>query len=112
MRRLLSDAGIIRNGQKVRAAIANAKAYLAVQEEFGSFDEYSWRFVGGAPKTNRWSRLGQIPAMTRESELMSKDMVARGFHFVGPTICYAHMQATGMVNDHLVSCFRYGELNA
>ena len=107
---LLSDAGIIRNGQKIRSAIQNAKAFLAVQDEFGSFDSYVWGFVGGLPKVNRWRRLGQVPAKTKESEAMSEDLISRGFRFVGPTICYAHMQAVGMVNDHLMTCFRYREL--
>ncbi len=109
-RSLASDAGIVRNKAKIRAAIQNAKAFLAVQNEFRSFDSYVWRFVGGRPKVNRWKSLRQIPPSTGESEAMSKDLVSRGFRFVGPTICYAHMQATGMVNDHLVSCFRYREL--
>ena len=104
--RLLSDAGIVRNRQKVEAAIANARAFLAVQEEFGSFDRYVWRFVDGAPIQGRWRTTRDVPAKTRESEAMSKDLIARGFRFVGPTICYAHMQATGMVNDHQLDCFR------
>ncbi|HEY6282306.1 MAG TPA: DNA-3-methyladenine glycosylase I [Nitrososphaerales archaeon] len=108
--RLLGDSGIIRNKLKIRSAVKNAKAFLKVQAEFGSFDVYSWRFVGGKTKVNRWRSLGEIPAWTPESEAMSKDLLARGFGFVGPTICYAHMQATGMVNDHVTSCFRYGEL--
>jgi len=107
---LLQDPGIIRNRLKIKAAVQNAKAFLEVQREFGSFDSYIWCFVGGRTKTNRWKRLKEIPAVTPESEAMSKDLVRRGFRFVGPTICYAHMQATGMVNDHLVSCFRYREL--
>jgi DNA-3-methyladenine glycosylase I len=107
---LLSDPGIVRNKLKIRSAIENAKAFLEVRREFGSFDSYVWAFVGGTPKINRWRRLGDIPAMTRESEELSRDLFRRGFRFVGPTICYAHMQATGMVNDHLVSCFRYSEL--
>ena len=110
--RLLADAGIIRNRQKIEAAIANARAYLKVQEEFGSFDAYSWRFVDGRPIRNRWRRLAEIPARTKESETMSRDLVQRGFRFVGPTICYAHMQATGMVNDHLLGCFRYAQVDA
>jgi len=112
VRRLLSDPGIIRNRLKVRSAVTNAKAFLKVQHEFGSFDSYIWRFVGDRPKVNKWRSLRQIPAKTREADEMSKDMVTRGFKFVGPTICYSHMQATGMVNDHLVSCFRYQELTA
>ena len=107
---LLGDSGTIRNALKINSAIQNAKAFLAVQREFGSFDNYVWRFVGGKPKVNRWRTLSQIPAKTPESEAMSRDLLKRGFRFVGPTICYAHMQATGMVNDHVVRCFRYGEL--
>jgi DNA-3-methyladenine glycosylase I len=108
--RLLRDARIIRNRQKIEAAIANAAALLRVQEEFGRFDAYIWRFVGGRPLQNRWRRIAELPASTRESAAMSKDLRARGFRFVGPTICYAHMQATGMVNDHLVDCFRHAEV--
>ena len=104
--RLLQDAGIVRNRQKIEAAIANARAFLAVQQEFGSFDRYVWRFVDGAPIQGRWKTTRDVPAKTAESEAMSKDLVARGFKFVGPTICYAHMQATGMVNDHQLDCFR------
>lgn len=107
---LLSDPGIIRNGLKIRATIGNAKAFLRVQREVGSFDSYIWGFVGGRPKVNHWRGLHQIPAKTKESDAMSMDMKSRGFKFVGSTICYAHMQATGMVNDHVVTCFRYGEL--
>ena len=110
LRRLLSDPGIVRNELKVRSAVQNAKAFLAVQKEFGSFDAYAWRFVGGRPKVNGRRTLRDIPAKTGESEAMSNDLIRRGFRFVGPTICYAHMQAVGMVNDHLVSCFRYSEL--
>ena len=108
--RLMADAGIVRNRLKINAAIANAKAYLAVRKEFGSFAAYIWGFVGGQPKRNRWRRLRDAPASTPESIAMSKDLLARGFRFVGPTICYAFMQATGMVNDHVVSCFRYKEI--
>ncbi len=104
--RLLHDAGIVRNRQKIEAAISNARAFLAVQEEFGSFDRYVWRFVGGQPIQGRWRTTRNVPAKTAESEAMSKDLIARGFKFVGPTICYAHMQATGMVNDHQLDCFR------
>jgi DNA-3-methyladenine glycosylase I len=104
--RLLLDPGIVRNRQKVEAAIANARAFLAVREEFGSFDRYVWRFVGGVPIQGRWRSTREVPAKTPESEALSKDLVARGFKFVGPTICYAHMQATGMVNDHQLDCFR------
>jgi DNA-3-methyladenine glycosylase I len=110
VQRLLTDPGIIRNKLKVRSAIKNAKAFLTVQDEFGSFDDYIWRFVGGKTKLNRWRSLREIPASTPESMAMSKDLLARGFGFVGPAICYAHMQATGMVNDHITSCFRYKEL--
>ncbi len=107
---LLLDPGIIRNNLKVRSAVTNAKAFLAVQEEFGTFDAYIWRFMGGRPKINRWRSLKMLPAATSESEAISRDLIHRGFKFVGPTIVYAHMQATGMVNDHLVRCFRYSEL--
>ena len=107
---LLSDSGIIRNRLKIEAAVSNAKVFLAVQEEFGSFNRYVWKFIGGKPVRNRWARISQIPATSSESDTMSADMKKRGFKFVGSTICYAHMQATGMVNDHLVSCFRYGQL--
>jgi DNA-3-methyladenine glycosylase I len=107
---LLNNPGIIRNRLKVESAIQNAKAFLEVQKGFGSFDAYVWRFVGGRPKINRWRSTREIPAKTLESEAMSKDLISRGFRFVGPTICYAHMQATGMVNDHLTTCFRYKEL--
>ena len=104
--RLLRDPGIVRNRQKVEAAVGNARAFLAVQEEFGSFDRYVWRFVDGRPIQGRWKTTRDVPAKTRESEVMSKDLIQRGFRFVGPTICYAHMQATGMVNDHQLDCFR------
>jgi DNA-3-methyladenine glycosylase I len=107
---LLADPGIIRNRLKVDSAVRNARAFLEVQRDFGSFDSYVWRFVGGKTKVNRWRSLREIPARTSESDAMSKDLLGRGFRFVGPTICYAHMQATGMVNDHVVSCFRYREL--
>ncbi len=106
---LLADEGIVRNRLKIRAAVRNAQAFLAVQKEFGSFDRYIWGFVGGRPLCNRWRRLDQVPARTAESDAMSRDLQKRGFTFVGSTICYAFMQATGMVNDHLVSCFRYQE---
>lgn len=108
---LLANPGIIRNRLKVQASVSNARAYLAVQEEFGTFSDYLWRFVDGKPIINHWTSLREIPAETRESQAMSKDMLKRGFRFVGPTICYAHMQSTGMVNDHLVSCFRHAEVN-
>jgi len=112
VRSLLLNDGIIRNRQKIEAAIANARAFLDVQEEFGSFDAYVWRFVGGKPRRNAWKSLRQIPASTSEAEALSRDLKTRGFRFVGPTICYAHMQATGMVNDHLVECFRYREIRS
>jgi DNA-3-methyladenine glycosylase I len=110
VRRLLADVGIVRNRLKIAAAIANARAYLAVREEFGSFAAYIWGFVGGRPRRNRWRRLRDAPVSTPESQAMSKDLLARGFRFVGPTICYAFMQATGMVNDHVVSCHRYKQI--
>jgi DNA-3-methyladenine glycosylase I len=105
--RLLKDPGIVRNRLKVESAVTSAKAFLKVQKEFGSFDAYIWSFVGGKTKQNSWKTLKQIPAKTTESEAMSKDLKARGFRFVGPTICYAYMQAAGLVNDHVVECFRY-----
>lgn len=108
--RLLADPGIIRNRAKVAAAIGNAQAFLTVREEFGSFDTYIWQFVGGHPIQNKRKKLGSIPAETDESRAMSKDLKKRGFRFVGPTICYAYMQAVGMVNDHLVECFRYKQV--
>jgi DNA-3-methyladenine glycosylase I len=111
VRSLLADAGIVRNRLKIAAAIQNAKAFLAVQKEFGSFDAYIWQFVDGRPKKNAWRTLKDIPAQTPESVAMSKDLIRRGFRFVGPTICYAHMQATGMVNDHTVDCFRYDQVS-
>jgi len=107
---LLADPGIIRNRLKIAAAIQNAKSYLAVQKEFGSFDTYIWRFVGGRPKTNAWRFMKQVPARTPESDALSKDLQRRGFKFVGSTICYAFMQAVGMVNDHFAGCFRYAEI--
>ncbi len=107
---LLRNPGIIRNKRKVEAAVRNARALLAVQEEFGTFDRYIWRFVGGHPMRNAWRSIDEIPASTPESVAMSRDLKRRGFGFVGPTICYAFMQAVGMVNDHAVECFRYGEL--
>ena len=108
--RLLADERIIRNRLKIASAINNARAFLAVQEEFGSFDSYVWRFVDGRPLQNAWTTLEEVPAQTPVSNAMSKDLRKRGFTFVGPTICYAHMQATGMVNDHLVGCFRHREI--
>ncbi len=110
VRELLGDAGIIRNRLKIEAAIGNARAFLKVQDELGTFDGYIWRFVGGRPKQNGWKTQKQVPAKTPESDAMSKDLQKRGFRFVGSTICYALMQATGMVNEHLVSCYRYAEL--
>ncbi len=112
VRALLQDAGIIRNRLKIAAAIGNARAFLKVQEEFGTFDAYIWRFVGGRPKQNAWKTHERLPAKTEESDALSKDLQKQGFRFVGSTICYALMQATGMVNDHLVSCFRYAEIVA
>ena len=108
--RLLADDGIIRNRLKIEAAIANARAFLVVQREFGSFDGYVWRFVGGKPIQNRRRNVKEVPARTAESDAMSEELRKRGFRFVGSTICYAFMQAAGMVNDHLVSCFRYREV--
>jgi DNA-3-methyladenine glycosylase I len=108
---LLSDAGIVRNRLKIDAAIQNAKMFLIVQEEFGAFDKYIWGFVGNQPKQNAWKSSKEVPAKTRESEAMSKDLKRRGFKFVGSTICYAFMQAVGMVNDHLVECFRRAPLS-
>ena len=108
--KLLLDPGIIRNRLKVNAAVTNARAFIKVQEEFGSFDKYSWRFVDGQQKVNEFKTLDQMPSTTRESDAFSKDLKQRGFKFVGSTIIYAHMQAVGMVNDHLVSCFRYKEV--
>lgn len=105
VKQLLADAGIVRNKLKIAAAIENAKAFLRVQEEFGSFDRYIWQFVGGKPRVNKWRSLRQLPARTAESDAMSKDLQRRGFKFVGSTICYAFMQAVGMVNDHTVDCF-------
>lgn len=107
---LLANEGIVRNRLKIAAAIQNAKAFLAVQSEFGTFDAYVWQFVGGNPKQNRWRTMQEVPARTAESDAMSRDLLARGFKFVGSTICYAFMQAVGMVNDHLVSCYRHAEL--
>jgi DNA-3-methyladenine glycosylase I len=109
---LLADAGIVRNRAKIESAIRNAKAFLEVQAEFGSFDAYQWRFVDGRPIRNRWRAIHEVPASTDRSDAMSKDLKSRGFTFVGSTIVYAHMQAVGMVNDHLVDCFRYREAGA
>jgi DNA-3-methyladenine glycosylase I len=107
---LLADPGIVRNRLKIAAAVRNAAAFLAVQEEFGSFDTYIWQFIGGRPRKNAWRSLSEFPARTPESDAMSKAMQRRGFTFVGSTICYAFMQATGMVNDHVVTCFRHAEI--
>ena len=108
--RLLGDEGIVRNRLKLEAAVRNAQAFLEVQAAFGSFDAYLWRFVDGSPIQNAWSEMSQIPSRTPLSAAISKDLKRRAFRFVGPTICYAFMQAVGMVNDHVVECFRYGEL--
>ncbi len=108
--KLLADPGIIRNKLKVNSAVTNAKAFIAVQEEFGSFDKYIWQFTDGKVLVNHWKTLKEIPARTKESDAMSKDLISRGFKFVGSTICYAHMQATGMVNDHVTECFRHRQL--
>jgi DNA-3-methyladenine glycosylase I len=108
--RLLANPVIVRNRLKVAATIGNAKAFLAVRKEFGSFEQYLWSFVGGRPIQNRWRRMSQVPARTAESDAMSRDLTRRGFKFVGSTICYALMQAVGMVNDHLVTCPRHAEL--
>ena len=108
--RLLANPGIVRNRLKVQASVLNARAFQAVQKEFGSFDRYIWQFTGGRPIRNNWTNVKQVPARTVESDAMSQDLKKRGFKFVGSTICYAFMQATGMVNDHLVTCFRYRQL--
>jgi DNA-3-methyladenine glycosylase I len=112
LRQLLREPGIVRNRLKLESAIGNAKAFLAVQKEFGSFDVYIWRFVRGQPIQNARKSFKEVPARTAESDAMSKDLLSRGFKFVGPTICYAFMQAVGMVNDHTVDCFRYEEIRA
>ncbi len=109
IQKLTFDPGIIRNRLKIASAVRNARAFLKLQKEFGSFDAYCWRFVDGRPKLNRWSTMKQVPATSPESDALSKDLKQRGFSFVGSTIIYAHMQAVGMVNDHLVECFRYKE---
>jgi DNA-3-methyladenine glycosylase I len=108
--KLASDPAIIRNRMKIEAAVRNARAFLKIQEEFGDFDSYCWRFVGGRPKLNHWKTARQIPATSPESEAFSKDLKHRGFSFVGPTVVYAYMQAVGMVNDHVVECFRCREV--
>lgn len=110
LKQLMADAGIVRNRLKISSAVQNARAFLAVQMEYGSFDAYIWQFVGGAPIVTSRSASGQLPARTEESDKMSRDLLKRSFKFVGPTICYAFMQAVGMVNDHLVDCFRYAEI--
>jgi len=112
IQRLTSDPEIIRNRMKIAAAVRNARAFLKIQEEFGDFDSYCWRFVGGRPKLNHWKATRQIPGTSPESVAFSKDLKGRGFGFVGPTVVYAYMQAVGMVNDHLVDCFRYREISS
>ena len=108
IQQLMGNAGIIRNRLKIESAVRNAKAFLEIQNQFGSFDAYVWQFVGGQPRVNRWGSFGQVPAQTAQSDALSKDLKQRGFNFVGSTICYAFMQAVGMVNDHLLTCFRHG----
>ena len=110
VKRLLADEGIVRNRQKILATIENARRFVEVQDELGSFDRYIWQFTAGKARVNRWRSLAQLPATSKESDAMSRDLYERGFRFVGSTICYAFMQAAGMVNDHLVSCFRYREV--
>jgi DNA-3-methyladenine glycosylase I len=108
---LLLDPGIVRNRLKIESTVENARAFLSVQREFGSFDAYLWRFVNGRPKINRWHTTKQVPSSTPESDSLSRDLRKRGFRFVGSTICYAFMQAVGMVNDHFIDCFRYSEIS-
>ena len=108
--KLLQDPGIIRNRLKIQSAVTNAKGFLAVQDEFGSFDQFIWRFVDGRPRLNQFTKVAEVPARSPESDAMSKELKRRGFAFVGSTICYAYMQAAGMVNDHLVTCFRHHEV--
>jgi DNA-3-methyladenine glycosylase I len=110
IKELMQNKGIVRNKRKIEAAVYNAKAFLEIQREFGSFDKYIWQFVGGKTIKNSWKSEAEIPTKTPESEAMSKDLKQRGFKFIGPTICYAYMQAAGMVNDHIVDCFRYNEV--
>ncbi len=110
IQKLLGNAAIVRNKLKVRSAVTNAKAFLEVEKEFGSFDRFIWQFVGGQPRENAWKSMSEVPASTPESDAMSKELKRRGFKFVGSTICYAYMQAVGMVNDHTVDCFRYREM--
>ena len=107
IQKILKDPGIIRNRLKVNAAVNNAKRFLEIQKEFGTFDAYIWRFVGGRPKLNKWKTQKQLPATSRESDALSKDLIKRGFKFVGSTVIYAHMQACGLINDHLLSCWKY-----
>jgi DNA-3-methyladenine glycosylase I len=109
---LLQNAGIVRNRLKIEATVINAHKFLEVQEKFGSFDNFVWQFVGGKPRQNNWRGMAEVPASTPESDAMSKELMRRGFKFVGTTICYAHMQATGMVNDHTTDCFRHKELKS
>jgi DNA-3-methyladenine glycosylase I len=109
--KLLADPGLVRNRLKMNAAVSNAKLFLEVQDEFGSFDAFIWQFVGGRPKKNVWRNVKQLPAKSSESDAMSKELIRRGFRFAGSTICYAFMQAVGMVNDHLVDCYRYAQLS-
>ena len=109
--RLLADSGIVRNQLKIKSAIGNARGVIDIQESFGSLDAYLWRYVEGTPIQNQWKGMAEVPAKTTLSEMMSKDLKKRGFSFVGPTICYAFMQAVGMVNDHTIDCFRHGEIN-
>jgi DNA-3-methyladenine glycosylase I len=108
--KILQDPGIVRNRLKVYGAVNNAKRFLEVQKEFGTFDEYIWQFVGGKPIVNKWKSISEVPATTKESDALSKDLIGRGFKFVGSTVIYSHMQACGLVNDHLVECFRYKQL--
>ncbi len=108
--KLLGNAGIIRNRLKIEAAVNNARCFLEIQKEFGSFAKYIWGFVGGKPLRNKWKKISDLPVTTKEAEALSKDLKKRGFKFLGPTVIYAHMQATGMVNDHIVDCFRYHEV--
>ena len=109
---LLTDPGLVRNRRKMEAAVTNARAFLAVQAEYGTFDHYLWRFVDGRPRQNRWRSIAEIPAKTPQSEIMSRDLKQRGFKFVGPVICYSLMQAVGMVNDHTLDCFRYAAIRS
>src|SRR5437016_3308333 len=110
IKQLVADPSIVRNRLKIESAVQNAKSFLSVQKEYGSFDSYVWQFVGGKPILNRWNSMREVPARTAQSDAMSKDLLKRGFKFVGSTICYAFMQAVGMVNDHNPSCFRYNEI--